>query len=1157
MSTQETAYPLIGNRYQLREKLGSGGMGTVYRATDRLNNEEVALKQVLLLGGDSTASPSSDGDALRLSISREFRTVASLHHPNVIGVLDYGFDSDRQPYFTMDLLTNPQPLTEAGHTLPIGGKIRLLIDMLHGLAYVHRRGIVHRDLKPANVLVDHAGRVKVLDFGLALQKTASEVDDGIVGTVNYIAPEIFMGGVATAASDLYAVGVMAYELFARQFPYDDSTTTVLVDEILRRRPDFSLIEDPLSDVVERLLEKQPERRYPDAASVIAALCQAIDQPVPQESIEVRESFLQASAFVGRETEFTSLTDALTNAANGKGSSWLLGGESGVGKSRLLEELRTWALVKDILVLRGQGVARNGLPYQLWRDALRRLALSTSLSDLELSILKDVVPDIGGLLGRIVADAAPLEIRAARQRLSLTIMDVFKRQTQPVMLVLEDLQWAGESLEPLRQLNRFVGDQPWLIVASYRDDEAADLPEKLADMQTLKIGRLNENAIAELSASMLGEAGRENQILTLLKRETEGNAFFMVEVVRALAEEAGTLGSIGRKSLPQRVLAGGVQQVIQRRLNHVPPRFRSLLNLTALLGRELDTRILEAAHKTTSTESSLDVFLTLCANAAILETADGVWRFAHDKLREAVLDDLPESERPPLYRALALAIEQTYPGDEKYAEILVEQWHLAGDAAKTLAYTIPAVERLMNISAAYSHATQVLQRSLMLTEKHSELAHYRPSLLILMGDLSERQSQFAEATKYYESSLATGHDDPVLKVKAWNGLGQMGWREENYDRGIKFARQALELARELGHRAGIALSLSVLGNIAGEQSQYTTSQHVLEEALAIYRELGDQRGVGVTLNNLGSLAYAQGHMESARDYFTQALEIRRTVGDRRGIAISLNNLAAVSDQSQQDDTTWKYLEESLKINREIGDRAGIASAMNNLGVLAASRGQYEIASQLYEESLQIERSIGRRQGIAYSMTSLGGLAMRQGHYQQAQIHFTEALTIAREIEHPLDMAYSLNRLGEAAEAQGDYATAQTYFEESINIAREHSQPVEMAIGLCGLAFVALDRGDKDEARRKLHESLLTSQDADWELETAEPALCAAWLALEAGQKERAAALLAALETTGTYSNQFRTLRQTALQAQLASTPVERAQLPDLTAQLKAFLADLNG
>src|SRR5687767_13183176 len=364
---------LTGKRYKVLELLGSGGMGAVYRAHDRLTGQDIALKHVLLTTNlRESDSPNHSGEELRVGLAREFQTLASLRHPHLINVLDYGFDAKRRPFFTMALVENARDIREVAGDCSMEARIELLIQMLQALAYVHRRGVVHRDLKPGHVLVDSQGQVKVLDFGLAVE--AGEGKEA-VGTLAYIAPEIIREQGASAASDLYAVGVMAYEMLTGEHPFNINEASHLISEIFNKQPDLTRLTDLSGDtlsanfapIVGRLMAKQPEDRYQDAYQVIEEFCLAIRQPVPQESDAIRESFLQASAFVGREAEFSALSVSLDAAIKGNGSAWLVGGESGAGKSRLLAELRTRALIRGALVLQGQAVEGGGLPYQLWRD----------------------------------------------------------------------------------------------------------------------------------------------------------------------------------------------------------------------------------------------------------------------------------------------------------------------------------------------------------------------------------------------------------------------------------------------------------------------------------------------------------------------------------------------------------------------------------------------------------------------------------------------------------------------------------------------------------------------------------------------------------------------------------------------------------------------
>jgi len=680
----ESGNLLIGNRYQLLNKLGAGGMGVVYRAYDRLNRQTVALKRVLRPTDQLDITDQIDAETTytQIALAHEFQTLASLRHPHVISVLDYGFDDHQQPYFTMSYLDGARTISNAGQGKPTATKVRLLIEMLQALVYLHQRGIVHRDLKPDNALVTAEDQVKVLDFGISVKREQIEDDPGeqVSGTLAYMAPEVIQGEPVSEAADLYAVGVIAYELFAGRHPFDLTNLAQLIQDVLFSPVDVQALNlsPNLAAILMRLLKKTPRDRFSSAREVITALSDAIDQPIPVETAAIRESFLQAAQFVGREKELARLTDALTQAMDRHGSSWLIGGESGVGKSRLIDELRTQALVKGALVLHGQSIAEGGFTYQLWREPLRRLVLSSLINDLDAGVLKQVVPDIGELLERAIPDVPELDGRAGQQRLHNTILDLFRSQQQPVVLILEDLHWASESLDILKQLNTIVQDCPLLIIGNYRDDERPNLPGELPKMQVIKLERLSDQGITELSVSMLGEAGKQPEVLQLLKKETEGNVFFLVEVVRALAEEAGQLSNIGYMTLPRQVFAGGVQQIVQRRLARIPQEAQALLRLAAVAGRQLDLTLLRAVDP----GIDVDEWLTVCSNAGVLDIMNERWRFAPDKLRDGVLRGLGDAERQTAHQRIAGTLETVYASaSDEYAGMIGEHYEQAGAFAR--------------------------------------------------------------------------------------------------------------------------------------------------------------------------------------------------------------------------------------------------------------------------------------------------------------------------------------------------------------------------------------------------------------------------------------------------------------------------------------------
>lgn len=928
---------LIGNRYDLHEQLGRGGMGIVYRATDRLRSKTVALKQVVIQPDffpASTVTPGESDSDLHIALAREFQMLASLRHPNIISVLDYGFDTQHQPFFTMRLLQHSKTILDAGENQSVEHKVHLIIQLFQALSYLHRRGIIHRDLKPANILTDSDNNIHVLDFGLAIDNQRAT---GVAGTIAYMAPELFSNQQSSVKSDLYAAGMIAYELFVGSHPFPYSNMQRMISAIMREMPNPTpLIEFPpvkddgphLASIIGRLLAKAPAQRYASAQDVIQDLSAFLGQALPSETIAVRESFLQAATFIGRETELEQLVNAMREAIDGNGGAWLIGGESGIGKSRLMEELRIRALVKGALVLEGQAVEGGGLPYQLWRDPLRLLILSTDISDLEASILKDIIPDISSLLERDISDPPKLSGNAHQQRLVATIAELFKRQTRPIVLLLEDLQWTKESLEPLRALNAVAEKLSLIIIGSYRDDERPNLPTELPSMNLITLDRLSKESLTALSASMLGEVENQADVIELINKETEGNIFFMVEVIRALADDAGSLANIGRMTLPQTVFAGGIQRIIQHRLSRVPIWAYNALQLAAIAGRNIDLTVL-AKILADDQINDLQHLLMLAADAAILAVHGDHWYFAHDKLREQLIADTNPADRPQLHRRVAHAIESTYPDNDEYAAILTDHWRIAGDVGKEARYAFIAGKQAVK-ACNIPESIDYFLRALELTPEDDHTT--RTAILTHLGNSYRINGEYENASQYFELAIYLATDIEA-RACAWIGLA---WAQQTqgYDQESLTSAEHAEkllwsadppnhtlLAETMYHKGwalfrlnqaqaakdtaeeGLALSsavnaqqekahnLNLLSVIyAYMQGDYDSATLCQQQALAIHRDIGDRHGEGILLCNLGENARLQGDYTRAQDLYQQAINIARDIGDRDGEMAYLSNLS---------------------------------------------------------------------------------------------------------------------------------------------------------------------------------------------------------------------------------------------------------------------------
>lgn len=698
---------LIGGRYELKELLGVGGMGEVYRALDRLAGEAVALKSVKLQGGSRSRSvapalfstrdgtrtieplpasplPASYDPSRRLAdlaLASEFRVLSALRHPNIVGVLDYGFDHEKVPFFTMTLLPSAANIVKASRGRPLESQLDLLFQMLEALSYLHRHGIVHRDLKPSNVLVT-GDRVTVLDFGLSGLRTEVRM-----GTFGYMAPETFQGGTPTALSDLYAVGVIAFEIITGTKAFGEHW-------LPGDRPDVSLLprHGKLGEVVERLLARDPSQRPTDAHCVIAALAEAAGASIPPERVEHRESYLMSAPLTGRRRELAQFKEALKHAIRHSGSAWLLGGESGVGKSRVLAELRSDALVQGVIVLSGQ--AGNGIPYSLFRDPVLRLALLSDAPAGDASVLKAAFPDIERILGREIPDA-PIDAVTFSDRLAHAVLGLVRRCPSPLVIELEDCHLIGESLHILNLLVRHASELPLLIVASFRDNERPQLPQELPGVNVMRLARFSEEGIRDMVSGMLGpELGRSDTLVRFLARETEGNAFFLVEAVRALAEECGRLDRISPESLPANLFARGMMDAVWRRLDSLPEWTAHPLRIAAVLGRNPDVPAIGAACP----DCNLDRFLMECSDAGILEGHGYQWRFTHDKLREGLIARIASEGDRSVYAQAAAAIENLYGESADWVNLQARCWKQAGVTGKAVHYLLMASAQCLQSGA---------------------------------------------------------------------------------------------------------------------------------------------------------------------------------------------------------------------------------------------------------------------------------------------------------------------------------------------------------------------------------------------------------------------------------------------------------------------------
>ncbi len=1072
----------VNKRYVLLEKLGAGGMGEVYRVSDRLTGQIVALKRVLAPLESQENTPSSESSDLRLALSREFRLLAALRHPNIVSVIDYGFADDEQPYFTMSLLENARTLLEAAQSADQLARIGMLVQLLQALTYLHRRGVLHRDLKPGNVLVDASGSVKVLDFGLSVASShsVSNMQPGMAGTLAYMAPELFREEEPSVASDLYAFGVIVYELFVGLPPFYSKNIALMVNNILTGSPDCSVVDEPLKPVLERLLDKNPANRYASADEVLSALCVATAYPRPRETIAIRESFLQTAPLVGRLHEYKRLTTGLKETIDGHGSVWLIGGESGVGKSRLMDELRIRALVKGVLVLRGQSLSEGSTTYHTWRDPLRLLILNALPDDNEAAVLKAIIPDIENLLNRAVGNAP--ELRDSKQvqiRLFRVIEALLRRQSQPILFILEDLQWSGsESLALLNHLADLVSSMPLQIVGDYRDDERPDLPQFLNNPPVIKLNRFSKDDITELSIAMLGTTGKRGEILDLLQRETEGNAFFLVEVVRTLAEEAGQLEDIGRMTLPRKVFAGGIRSVIERRLSRVPEAARLLLKMAAIIGRRIDLDVL----RTLAPDDDLDGWLTICANAAVVDIQDEKWHFAHSKLRECLLDDMPDAERQPLYRRVAEAIEIARPNHPDYVPTLAHLWHVVGNDQKELIYVKMAGFAALASNAGneavvyFTRALEIIQTSMPegMERVEQELAVQIPLSLVLMQTRGFTTPE-VESAWLRSESLCNQLGNPPQTVGVLFGLCGVYTISGRHELGIEMDEQILALAPKTPYPNATRMQAYytatnthlALGMVkeAMESARKVLEYYDPAEAQYAIAMFGTNPGI-TTKIWIAYLLQVTGYPDQALGQFNLAMAEARALGHPFTLSTCLT-FGWFHQIRRDSKSAFENAQENSALAAQYGYDFNHLIGMPVMGWAITQQGKHAEGIAMIEQAVNMMASMGAVFLRIFYLGLLADAYLETNQVAEASRVLKQAL---ENIESGSGRFYEPEIYRLSAETLlrqgGDSVQAEEYFLKAIDVSSQRDMRLLELRAACGLARLRKSQGKTEAARQPL-------------------------------------------------------------------------------------------
>ncbi len=831
--------------YEVLEKLHARGNKTVLRVRRQCDGLEAVLKYF-----DTDAQSHLELERIK----NEFNRLRAVRSPYVIvvhglvffergvGILMGDFSGES----LAGILTRRGPL-EPRRFLDVAIKLAI------GVRDIHRENVIHRDLKPSNVLVNEAtGELKIIDFGISNAFSLTQTFEQM-GTLPYMSPEQTgkMNRTVDQRADLYSLGIVLYELLAGRCPFVSNDPLELVHSHIARIPKPVSAIDPsipsqISAIVQKLLEKEADRRYQSAAGVLAdlTLCRSfqergeeIPSDLPIGAQDERRVFRVPQRLYGRDRELQRLLDTFSRAAAGAFEPVLVAGYSGIGKSALIREIQ-----KPLVAARGFFASgkydqfNKAKPYsaiQQALDELVRLVLRQPEDEIgrwrelllealrgEGQSLVDVVPMLERLLGPqpMLEDAGPVARQKRFNRSCDAILRTFAGADHPLVLFLDDAQWAdAASLELIHSwIDREV---PYaLLILAYRDNEVgANHPLHLMLRDGLKermegcrivLSALEQGHVDELVADTLKREPRDVRDLgEVLFAKTGGNPFFLTQMFAELHRDG--LVAFGEKTgwtwdspaIGGRALTDNVVDLMTQKIHRYPSRTHSALNMCAILGAEFSLGSLASVLET-SHEEAYRVILPAISDGLLTEFGGRV-QFAHDRIHEAAYGLTTVADRAKRHRLVGRHLLATLDagGVEKVLFKITEDLNRSADLIESAEERLELVRLNLRAgqkalgSSAFSPSADLFEQAISLLSPQPWSHQPELSYEAYFGLATARYSnaQYEECERSVTTCL-TNVTDPVDSAPAVELLVKTYFGQNRYSEGLGIA---IERLRALG------------------------------------------------------------------------------------------------------------------------------------------------------------------------------------------------------------------------------------------------------------------------------------------------------------------------------------------------------------------------
>ncbi len=1051
---------LVAGRYHVLGIAGVGGMGVVYRARDEELGVDTALK---VLRPDLGSDP---------GIVERFRSelllAREVSHKNVVRIHDIG-EHEGLRFLTMRYVEGRslREVLEREGPMPPERTVAIARQVASALEEAHRAGVIHRDLKPGNILLDAEATAYITDFGVArsLLRDGLTRAGAVLGTPDYLSPEQIAGDAVDARTDLYALGIVLYEMLTGELPFPAaSQAEMLAQRLAGRARDLGetgvRVPAWLRAVVRRLLERRPARRYPDARALLDDLDRARAARAPSRlSIPLIAALLAAAGlgiwaaarhragFLVPESSRSRAAEAPAAAreavailplADETGQAELAWTSTGIPE---MLAANLWE-AGDLRILDSLRVLRNLRDLRLEAGRYDEAALS------ELAELWSV--------GRLVAGT----VRRAGRKIRVDLRVV---RIGPAGLAS---RWISAEAEGPDGLFGLVG-----VLGERLRRELGFAGERVVEKRAPET--------TSLAAAKAFEAGRQR----LLAGDDLGAApEFEQAVARdpdfvaALERLAETYQNLGRHE--QAVAAAGrALRAVGSSETRLAYRVRARAALLAGKPQEAERHFQELLRRYPfDAEPRLDL--------AAAQAAQGHNSEAVATLKKAVELD---------------------PGDPRSWFQLGKNAILAGDPARA--------------------ASDYLVRALAL---HARLGNEKGKADVLnaMGVAHQQLGEYSRALESYtaasEARRRLGDDRGLastLRNRAMVNLA-LG-RSREAERDLASARALLQ---KVGDRAGLSDVMNDFGLLHEGRGSYAKALAAYQDALKIRRGLGDERLLAQSYDNVGYIYYLQGEYDNALVYWKQALDLRRAIGERNGIVLSVQNMGFLQTAQGKWDEALKSFVEALEESRQIGFKNAEAISLGNIAMLSAYRGRFGAALESFATARAVLEPLDLKPALAEFTLKEGAVRLELGQLEEARTRIEAAEKWLKETENREQSADLETLRGEWHSARGESEPARRAFSRAISLAAESGSKATLLHARIAGASAAADRGEAGTAATELARAVSEAESLGHALLTirASEALARA----EAGRRRWARAeelvrrALALAEQTGWEAGRYR-------------------------------------